>query len=145
MSTAVAAPKDGWETKPAAGKSLLYVNSKLTSITVSQFPKTSDEENGAAKILVHQNDVFLRATLRMIGWALSRVDIMEKLLDSGKVSKASYDDFSDRLTEIYTSAEASGSYTDDELTWAWLNRSAQASFKPPFDHYRKKFLGKEKP
>lgn len=129
-------PADLWDTKPGEGKYLVFLDSKLSGIAITVHPsrKISD------KILVLDNDVWLRATLRMVGWAYSRIDLMLTLTEDEKVTQAQYDDFKARIDTLCAWVNDSESFAKEALDWAWENRLDLKGFKPPFDHYRAKLI-----
>ena len=135
-----ATPPDMWDTQPRAGGFLVYVNSKLSAISLAVHPSRTVED----KVIVIGGDVWLRMTLRMVGWAGARIDLMNDLGNAGKITQQQYDDFGSRIDTIFEWVRQSESFTKDELDWAWFNRVAQAKFKPPFEHFKLKMLPAEK-
>jgi hypothetical protein len=131
-------PPEMWDTQPLPGKFMVFVDSKLSSIALTVHPSRPIED----KILIVGGDVWFRVTLRMLGWCASRADLMTELGNAGKIDQDDYDDFSSRLDTLWAWVRDGETFSAEDIDFAWRNRVAQSNFKPPFDHYRRKYLPK---
>lgn len=129
-------PPEMWDTKPKQGKYLVFVNSKLSSIAITVNPSQRVDDRFA----VLAGDVWLRVTLKMVGWLCAKEDLMFDLGNRGQITQPQYEAFERRMDTLRQWVKESESFSEADIDWAWDNRQLQSKFKPPFTHYREKYV-----